>query len=84
MLGELWEENSEDCFLVLKSFGTDKNETGPNGNERYKFGPMYLHFEKNCLQNFDSENPYGPSQSFDYSGITFGLKQKIDFSLDLV
>ena len=76
MLGELWEENSEDCFLVLKSFGTSW-WTDKNGNERYKFGPMYLHFEKNCLQNFDSENPYGPSQNFDYSGITFGLKQKL-------
>ena len=31
---------------------------------------MDLHSEKNCLQNFDSENHYGPSQSFDYSRIT--------------
>ena len=35
---------------------------------------MYLHFEKNCLQNFDSENHYRPSQSFDYSRITVDQK----------
>ena len=35
-----------------------------NGSERSKFGPMYFHFEKNCLQNFDSENHYEPSQSY--------------------
>ena len=37
---------------------------------------MYLHFEKNCLQNFELENYYGPSQSFDYSSITVDQKCK--------
>ena len=66
---------TEDCFLVVKSFGTSR-WTDKNGNKRFKFGQMYLHFEKNCLQNFDLENHYGPSQSFDYSRVTVDQKCK--------
>ena len=73
--GNCGKQITEDCFLVVKSFGTSRL-TDKNGNERSKFGPMYLHFEKNCLQNFDSENHYGPSQSFDYSRITVYQKCK--------
>ena len=69
----------EDCFLVVKSFGTSR-WTDKNGNERSKFGLVYLHFEKNCLLNFDLENRYGPSQSFDYSHITVDQKCKDQLS----
>ena len=41
---------------------------------------MCLHFEKNCLQNFDSEIRYGASQSFDYSRITVDQKCKDQLS----
>ena len=51
-----------------------------NEKERFIFGPMYLHFEKNFLQNFDSENHYGPSQSLDYSHTTFDQKCKDQLS----
>ena len=64
---------TEDYFLVVKSFGTSR-WTDKNRNDRSKFGPMYLHFEKNCLQNFHSENHYRPFQSFDYSCITVDQK----------
>ena len=66
---------TEDFVLVVKFFGTSR-WADKNGSERFKFGPMYLHFGKNCLQNFDSENHYGPSQSFDYSRITVYQKCK--------
>ena len=46
--GNCGKQITEDCFLVVKSFGTSRL-TDKNGNERSKFGPMYLHFEKNCL-----------------------------------
>ena len=65
--------------MVVKSFGTSR-WTDKNGNERSKFGPMYLHFEKNCLQNVDSENHYGPSQIFDYSRIAVDQKWKDQLS----
>ena len=64
---------TEDYFLVVKSFGTSRWRD-KNRNDRSKFGPMYLHFEKNCLQNFHSENHYRPFQSFDYSCITVDQK----------
>ena len=77
--GNCGKQITEDCFQVVKSFGTSRL-TDKNGNERSKFGPMYLHFEKNCLQNFDSENHYGPSQNFDYSRIAFDPKCKDQLS----
>ena len=77
--GNRGKQITEDCFLVMKSFGTSR-WTDKNGNERSKFGPMYLHFEKNCLQNFDSENHHRLSQSFDYSRITVDQKCKDQLS----
>ena len=41
---------------------------------------MYLPFEENCLQNFDSENLYGRSQSFGYGRITVDQKGKDQLS----
>ena len=41
---------TEVCFLVVKSFGTTRS-TDRNGNERSKFEPIYLHFEKKYLKS---------------------------------
>ena len=47
---------------------------------RTKDPNLDLHFEKNCLQNVDSENHYGPSQIFDYSRIIVDQKCKDQLS----
>ena len=64
---------TEDCFLAVKSFGTsrwtDKSEHEWSNLDRSTF-------EKNCLQNFDSENHDGSSQVFEYSYITVYQKCK--------
>ena len=52
--GNCGKQITEDCFLVVKSFGTSR-WTEKIWNKRSKFGPMYLHFEKNCLQNFQND-----------------------------
>ena len=57
-----------DNFLVVKSFGKT-TWTDKKGNKNSKFGPLYMHFDRSCLENFDSENFYGPSKKFDYSRI---------------
>ena len=64
---------TEDCFLVMKSFGTSR-WTDKSGNERSNLDQST--FEKNCLQNFDSENHDGSSQVFEYSYITVDQKCK--------
>ena len=38
-----------------------------------KFGPMYIHFPENCLNNF-SDTFYAPGQSFDFSKIKIDRK----------
>ena len=52
--------------VVVRSYGrvawTDKS----TGEEKARFGPMYIHLHENCLKNF-SETFYAPSQSFDFS-----------------
>ena len=77
--GNCGKQITEDCFLVVKSSGTSRL-ANKNRNRRSKFGQIYLHFENNCLQNFDSENHYEPSQSFDYSRITVNQKCKAQLS----
>ena len=42
------------------------------GKEMSCVGPMYMHFNQNCLEQFDTENFYGPVKRFDFS---FGLFQ---------
>ena len=64
---------TEDCFLVVKSFATSR-WTDKSGNERSNLDQST--FEKNCLQNFDSENHDGSSQVFQYSYITVDQKCK--------
>ena len=75
MSKELWKANYG-RFRFGSEILWNKQMDRQNGSERFKFGPMYLHFGKSCLQNFDSENHYGPSQSFDYSRITVYQKCK--------
>ena len=52
--------------MVVRSYGrvawTDKS----TGEEKARFGPMYIHFHENCLKNF-SDTFFAPSQSFDFS-----------------
>ena len=42
------------------------------GKEMSCVGPMYMHFNQNCHEQFDTENFYGPVKRFDFS---FGLFQ---------
>ena len=60
---------SEKDILVVKSHGTT-HWTDNDGNARSRFGPMYVHFERACLERFDSDNFYGPNKKFDYSEIS--------------
>ena len=39
-------------------------------------GPLYVHFNNECLKNFDDEEIYAPSQKFKYSKIMVDDKAK--------
>ena len=61
----------------MKSFGISR-WTDKTGNEKSNLDQST--FEKNCLQNFDSENHEASSQVFEYSHITLGQKCKSQLS----
>ena len=62
-------------MLVVKSYGkiswTDKN----TGQERQKFGLMYIHFKEDCLKTF-SDKFYAPGESFDFGKIKIDSKSR--------
>ena len=40
-------------ILIVKTSGKTSWTDKKTGQQREKFGPMYLHFPENCLKNFD-------------------------------
>ena len=66
--GNCGKKISKEDFMVVRSYGTSK-WTDKNGNEQSRFGPMYIHFERKCLEQFDTEEVYGLLNKFDYSKI---------------
>ena len=45
----------DDNFLVVKSQGTS-HWTDKDGNASSRFGSMYIHFNRKCLEQYDSGN----------------------------
>ena len=38
--------------------------------ERIKNGPRYIHFDEDCLKQYDASDFYGPANGFNFSRIT--------------
>ena len=79
--GQCGKQITDKCFLLVKSFGTI-HWTDNSGNSCSRFGPMYIHFDRKCLEQFDTEESYGPSKRFDYSRITVAEKCKQQLKSD--
>ena len=54
---------------MVKSYGKT-TWTDKTGKENSRFGPLYLHFQISCLENYDSDIFY----RFDYSRISADSK----------
>ena len=74
--GKCGQNIEQDCFAVVRSYG-ENTWTDSNGNENSKFGPLYIHLERKCLEKFDGDVCYGPNLSFDFSRIKVDSKCKI-------
>ena len=48
--------------LIVRSFGTTSWTDRNTGENRTKYGSLYIHFQKKCLKNFDTERFYGPKK----------------------
>ena len=58
-----------DNGMLANSYGTSTWTDRKAGQEKSKFGPMYIHFNSQCLETIDRENNYGPGKCFDYKRI---------------
>ena len=69
----------DDDGMLVRSYGTKTWTDRKTGIEKSKFGPMYVHFNQTCMERYDTENIYGPGNSFDYKRIQAekSLQEKI-------
>ena len=77
--GKCGRKIEQDFFAVVRSYG-ESTWTDSNGNEHSKFGSLYIHFERKCLEKFDGDVWYGPTLSFDFSRIKIDSKCKIQLT----
>ena len=61
---------AEDPPMIIRSIGESWWTDKTTGKEMSRVGPMYVHFNQNCLEQFDTENFYNPTKRFDFSRIT--------------
>ena len=65
---------------IIKSYGVTKWTDKKSGKEMSRYGPMYLHFNVECLEAFDSETFYGAGTRFDYSQIKIDKDNQKDLN----
>lgn len=54
--------------LIVKTFGKTSWTDRKTGQQREKFGPMYVHFHEDCLKTVD-DREYSPDESFPFDTI---------------
>ena len=47
-----------------------------HGLEKQRYGPLYIHFNEQCLQNYDCDHYYGPGDPFTWEKIKIDAKTK--------
>ena len=56
--------------MIIRSIGESWWTDKTTGKEISHVGPLYMHFNLNCLEQFDNANFYGPTERFDVSRLT--------------
>ena len=56
-------------ILNVKTFGKTSWTDKISGQEKQKYGPMYLNFKENCLKNFNETHMYGPGENNNFQHI---------------
>ena len=55
--------------LLVRSYGISSWFGQKTGEQRPRHGPLYIHFQGNCLKAYDSKNYYAPNELFNYKQI---------------
>ena len=71
-----------DPGMLIRTYGTTRWTNKTRGEEDSKHGPMYIHFQEECLRRYDSTTHYGANNSFDYSKLTVDKKVHSELNED--
>ena len=55
--------------MIIRTYGSSSYTDKESGENKCKYGPLYIHFQGKYLKAFDSEIFYLPNESLDYSSI---------------
>ena len=55
--------------LLVRLYGISSWLDQKTGEQRSRHGPLYIHFQDNCLKAYDSKNYYAPNELFNYKQI---------------
>lgn len=72
----------EDPVWLVKTYGQTKWTDKKTGKEMSKYGAMYVHFNAQCLESFDTEIIYGIARKFDFSRITIDKENQQKLNVD--
>ena len=61
---------AKDPPMIIRSIGKSWWTGKTTGKEMSSIRSMYVHFNQNCLEQFDTEIFYCPAKRFDFSRIT--------------
>ena len=50
----------------MRSYGISSWLDHKTGEEQSRNGPLYIHFQDNCLKAYDSKNDYATNELFNY------------------
>ena len=71
-----------DPGMLIRTYGTTRWTNKTTGEEDSKHGPMYIHFQEECLRRYDNTTHYGVNNSFDYSKLTLDKKVHSELNED--
>ena len=57
-------------LFIIHPYGNTSWTDKVTMKERVKYGPQYIHFDEDCLKQYDTSEFYGPGNGFDFSRIT--------------
>lgn len=71
-----------DSGMLIRTYGTTRWTNKSTGHEESRYGPMYLHFQDECLKRYNSNTYYSANKCFDYSKITVDKKVQSELNKD--
>ena len=66
--------------MIIKFYGTTSWADQKSGEEKSKYGPIYIYFIATCLKKYNTERFYLQDEDFDYTQISVNRETVKDFN----